>query len=103
MRGAWLGSVLVLASPVLCLGAGAVTVRIETEMGDIDVEVDAARAPVTGANSSGAPAGCPRSSPPYFAPAFRRSRISASSTTSGDGAAAAFLAAKRVAGSTIRK
>jgi peptidyl-prolyl cis-trans isomerase A (cyclophilin A) len=50
MHGAWLGSLLVLASPVLCLGAGAVTVRLETEMGDIDVEVDVARAPVTGAN-----------------------------------------------------
>jgi peptidyl-prolyl cis-trans isomerase A (cyclophilin A) len=50
MRGAWLGSLLVLASPVLCLGAGAVTVRLETEMGDIDVEVDVARAPVTGGN-----------------------------------------------------
>ncbi len=50
MHGAWLGSLLVLASPVLCLGAGAVTVRLETEMGDIDVEVDVARAPVTGGN-----------------------------------------------------
>lgn len=50
MRGAWLGSLLVLASPGLCLGAGAVTVRIETELGDIDVELDVARAPVTGAN-----------------------------------------------------
>jgi len=50
MRGAWLGALLVLASPALCPGAGPVTVRIETEMGDIDVEVDAARAPVTGAN-----------------------------------------------------
>ena len=50
MRGAWLGALLVLASPALCLGAGAVMVRIETAMGDVDVEVDAALAPVTGAN-----------------------------------------------------
>lgn len=49
MRSAWLGALLVLASPALCPGSGAVTVRIETEMGDIDVEVDA-RAPLTGAN-----------------------------------------------------
>ena len=50
MRGARLGFLLVFAFPVLCLGAETVTVRIETEMGEIDVEVDVARAPVTGAN-----------------------------------------------------
>jgi len=50
MRRARLGFLLVFALPVLCLGAGTVTVRIETQMGEIDVEVDVARAPVTGAN-----------------------------------------------------
>jgi len=48
MRGARLGLLLVFAFPALCMGA--VTVRVETEMGEIDVEVDVARAPVTGAN-----------------------------------------------------
>jgi peptidyl-prolyl cis-trans isomerase A (cyclophilin A) len=50
MRCARLGFLLVLALPGLCLGAGAVTVRLETALGDIDLEVDVARAPVTGAN-----------------------------------------------------
>jgi len=50
MRSARLGFLLVLLWPALGLGAGSVTVRIETELGDIDLEVDVARAPVTGAN-----------------------------------------------------
>ena len=50
MRSARLGFFLVLLWPALGLGAGSVTVRIETELGDIDLEVDVARAPSTGAN-----------------------------------------------------
>jgi peptidyl-prolyl cis-trans isomerase A (cyclophilin A) len=50
MRSARLGLLFVLALPRLCLGAGPVTLRLETALGDIDLEVDVARAPVTGAN-----------------------------------------------------
>ena len=50
MRAARLGLLFVLAFPALCLGAGAITVRLETQLGDIDLEVEVARAPATAAN-----------------------------------------------------